>query len=459
VKGIKIVKYRFYFLTVLTIAFTASCNDPNGLGMELLPSTDLIEVRNIVERNSISSYTFTEGPIRTDEPAKSLLGSMNDPVFGTTTIDFAAHFRLRGLPQYGTNTTVDSVKLHLYYRVMYGDTVTPQVFRVYELVRPIFADTANAKGVSSNYPYYQNVDLKSLASDFLLGEKVYTPVVKRDSATRDTFYQLITIPIDRSLGEKLANATPQQMANNDVFLQFFKGLLIESQKQTTTGGSILTLEAAYSSFFQGSALAVYYNNDENMAKERPDTLMYHAYQISPASARINSIEQDYTGTPFMANLNSETATDSLVYIQAAGGLRAKILIDGLASWRDSVNTAINRAELVFQIDTLATDVKKFPPPSQLYLRYITPNGQEAWPADFFFSPAYYGGTLRSDYTYRFNITQHMQNIIQDQNDRIGNRGFYLGTLGNNSSVNRVVLKGANSQTGIKLIVTYSKYLQ
>jgi hypothetical protein len=459
VKGIKILHCCSYLLLVIAMAFITSCNDPNDLGMELLPSTDLIEVRNIVERNSISSYTFTENPIRTDEPAKSLLGSMNDPVFGTTTIDFAAHFRLRGLPDYGTNTVVDSVKLHLYYRLMYGDTVTPQVFRVYELVDPVYADTSNASGVSSNYPYYQNVDLKSLASDFLLGERVYTPVVRLDSASRDTFYQLINIPIDKSLGEKLASATPQQMANNDVFLEFFKGLLIESQKQTTTGGSILTLEAAYSNVFQGSALAVYYNNDENLAKEKPDTLMYHAYQISPSSARINSIEQDYTGTPFYDILNSETANDSLIYIQSAGGLRAKILIDGLESWKDSVNTAINRAELVFQIDTLATDVKKFPPPSRLFIRYINPDGLEAWPADFIFSTAYYGGTLRSDYTYRFNITQHMQNIIRDQSDKIGNRGFYLSTLGINSEVNRVVLKGANSQTGIKLIITYSKYLQ
>lgn len=453
------VTNRFYFLLAFLLAFTAACNDPNDLGMELLPSTDLIEVRNTTDRSSISAYTFTDGPVRTDRPVNSLLGSLNDPIFGTSTINFAAHFRLRDLPDYGTNTVVDSVKLYLYYRIVYGDTVTPQVFRIYELESPIFTDTTNAGGVSSTVPYYQTVDLKAKASDYVLAERFFTPAVRLDSATQDTMYQLIAITLDKSLGEKLANATPQQMANNDAFLNYFRGLLIEAETRTTAGGSIISLETIFPNQYDGSALAVYYDNDENKNKENPDTLMYQAYWITPQSARVNSIEHDYTGTPFEANLNSETGNDSLIYIQATGGLRSKIHIEGLNSWRDSSNVMINRAELVFQIDTLASDVKKFPPPSQLYLRYINPDGQEAWPADFVFNQNYYGGNLRSDYTYRFNITQHMQNIIQDQNDRIGNRGFYLSTLGNNNSANRVVLKGAGSQTGIKLIVTYSKYME
>lgn len=438
-------KYHLIVWTIITAGLYTACNEPNDLGMELLPTTDLIEVKNLVDKNSISSYTYSEGPVRTDESAKSLLGSFYDPVFGKTTINFAAQFRLQDFPDFGTNPVADSVKLFLYYRLMYGDTVTPQRFRIYELESPLEVDQ----------DYTQDVNLAEMTSLQLLGERDYTPVVRLDSASQDTFYQLITIPLDISLGEKLVNADSLQMINNDVFLEYFKGLFIESEEQTAEGGSILTLEAASSSSFQGSALVVYYNNDENKAEDEPDTLL-NPYVITRFSARVNSIEHDYSGTPFEANLNVDSGDDSLIYVQATGGLKSKIYIEGLSSWKDSVNIGINKAELVFQVDTITSEVDKYPPPSQLLFTVLDDEGTEFLPIDYGFSSAYYGGQLRSDYTYRFNITQHMQQIIDGEAE---NHGFFLTTARKNSEANRVVLKGSNSQTGIKLVITYSKFLE
>ena len=426
----------------------------SNLGMELLPSTDLIEVKNLVEKSKFSAFTYTDSPIRTDEPTRSLLGSFYDPVFGLTTINLATQFRLLDIPDFGTNPVADSVKLYMYYRLVYGDTITPQNFRVYELVNPIFADSTNSSGGSFDYPYNQNEDLKALASEFMLGERFYTPRVRLDSASQDTLYQLITIPLDVSLGEKLVNATDSQMANNEVFLEYFKGLLIESENQINPGGSILTMEAVYSNTWQGSALVVYYKNDETRTA---DTTLWNPYFISPFSARVNSIVHDYTNTAFGANLNTDEVEDSLIYVQATGGLKSKILIEELSSWRDSLNIAINKAELVFQIDTLASEVGKYPPPSQLLFTFVNETGQEDLPADYWFSPTFYGGVLRpADYTYRFNITQHLQRILEGD---VPNNGFFLTTARKNSEPNRVILKGSNSHTGIRLIITYSKFLQ
>ncbi|MBW6534341.1 MAG: DUF4270 domain-containing protein [Mariniphaga sp.] len=438
-------KYHLIAWTIATLAFFTACNEPNDLGMELLPTSDLIEVKNLVEKNSISSFTYREDSISTDEASKSLLGSFYDPVFGKTTINFATQFRLQDFPEYGTNAEADSVKLFLYYRLIYGDTITPQKFRVYELESPIDIDQR----------YNQNVNLKALASSQLLGEIDYTPAVRQDSASQDTFYQLISIPLANSLGQKLVNADSLQMINNDVFLEYFKGLYIESEEQTTVGGTILTLEAASSGNFQGSALVVYYNNDENKAEDEPDTLL-NPYVITRFSARVNSIEHDYSGTPFGANLNVDSGEDSLIYVQATGGLKSKIYIDGLTSWKDSLNIGINKAELVFQVDTIASEVEKYLPPLQLLFTVLDEKGTEFLPSDYSFSSAYYGGRLRSDYTYRFNITQHMQQIIDGVAE---NHGFFLTTARKNSEANRVVLKGSNSKTGIKLVITYSKFMQ
>lgn len=455
------IKSRLVIFTALAVALFTACNEPSDFGMDLLPSDDLIEVKNVVDKDGISAFTHREYPIRTDEPANSLLGVFDDPVFGRTTANFATQFLIQTFPDYGQNPEADSINLYLYYRQVYGDTVTPQTFKVYELAEPIYSDTA-ANGYNVNYAYYQDVDLKSKASDMLLGELDYVPRVRIDSASADTFYQLIKIPLDISLAEKLITADSMQMINNDVFLDFFKGLYIESEKSTSEGGSILSLAAASSSSFQGSALVVFYNNDENRNAAEPDTLLM-PYVVSPNSARVNAISHDYSGTAFYEEINSENNPDSLIYVQPTGGLESKVFIENVSHWRDSVLSrgedvipyGINKAELIFQIDTIASEVDKYPPPSQLLFTIIRDDGTQRLPDDYFFDPSFYGGSLnRDDYTYRFNITQHLQQIIKGE---VENNGFYLTTARKNSQANRVVLKGSESETGIQLNITYSKF--
>ncbi len=428
-------------LIFLIIAIT-SCQEYSNIGVEVLPAGDLISVKSTVLGN-IKSYTFSEDSIRTDEARNSLLGSFNDSLFGNTTIGFATQFRLYDFPDFGKNPKADSVKLYLYYRIIYGDTVTPQKFNVYELESPLDVDRV----------YRQNTDLRSMSGD-LIGKYTYKPRIRLDSITKDTFYQLINIPIDISLGQKLIKADSLQMVNNDVFLEYFKGLYIETEKLTGKRGAILSLEAVQQGSFTGSALVLFYSNDSIKKVAGGDSSLVMPYIISSYSARVNQIKHDYSSTRFFNNLNKKTGNDSLIYVQAMGGLKSRIIIDGLSSWRDSVNVAINKAELIFQIDSVASQVHKYPPPNQLLFTVVDSLGKEFLPQDYVFNPTFYGGILKKDYTYRFNITQHLQEIILGN---AKNYGFYLTPANKNNEANRAVLKGASSKTGIKLIVTYSKY--
>ncbi len=441
------LRCRCFSLAVLFLAVFTACNEERtDLGMELLPSDDLITVKDLVETGSIAAYTRGEDSIRTDEGTNSLFGAFNDPVFGETRADFASQFRLQSYPDFGTNPEVDSVLLYLFYREVYGDTVTPQIMEVYELNQPLDVDE----------DYYEDVDLKGMASDQLLGQRVFTPVVEQDSTSGDTLYQSLKVTLDPSLGEKLVNLDSVQMVDNDVFLQNFYGLYFESGKAGNGDGTIISLKAASTDNFQGSALVVYYNNDENKNAEEPDTL-YTPYVITQFSARVNAFKHDYSGTAFETGLNQNQPADSLIYIQPTGGLKANIEIANLSSWEDSVNMAINKAELVFQVDTIASEIDKYPPPSQLLFTVLNEDGEEVLPIDYSFSPAFYGGRLnRDNYTYRFNITQHLQQIIDGE---IENRGFFLTTPWKNSQANRVVVKGSESQTGIKMVISYSKFSQ
>lgn len=437
---------------LLILSVITACNDSNDLGLEILPGSDLIDVKNVVVEDDISAFTFSEEGVVTSGTGKNLLGSMNDPVFGSTTVNFATQFRLERFPDFGDNPTVDSTKLVLYYTGVYGDTITPHHFKVYEL----------ESGLSDEIDYTQDVDLKSMASDQLLGELEYTPKIAIDSTSQDTLYQAITIPLDNSLGEKLATADSLDLVTNDVFLNYFKGLYIESEKVTSGEGSLLTLEASKRGTFQGSALVVYYDNDENQAKESPDTL-FQAFIITQYSTRVNNIQHDYTGAPFLANLNQENEQEDNIYVQPMGGIKSRILINDLEGWKDSVNTAINKAELVFHVDTIASDIENFAPPSQLILTYVDKDGKERLPVDYYFNPLFYGGFLYEDHTYRFNITQHLQQIIDITNPEaenyVGNQGFYLTTGQRSDFANRVVLEGGQEENGIQLLITYTQYSQ
>lgn len=417
--------------------FSVSCNNRGDIGMELLPATDLINVTNVTEKNSIRAYTFSDDSLRTDESSASLLGYFNDPVFGSTGIDLALQFRLRSFPDFGTNPVADSIFLYFYYRTVYGDTSSVQNLRVYEL----------QDAINPAIKYYDAVDLSQYASTFNLADFDFQPRVKLDSVHQDTTYQLVGIKLDNSLAQKLLLADSLDMVSNEAFLQYFRGLFIKSVGAAGTG-AIVSLNLLGSSSISPAAVVLYYHNSKDTSNM--------AYYVSENSARINSFNHDYSQTPFYSTLNKEHTVDTLLYIQSTGGLQSKLYLPFLDSWKDSARISVNKAELIFTVDTLASEHKKYPLPDQLFLTYIDDKGKEYLPRDYSFLPLYYGGYLFADKTYRFNITQHLQSII-DGDTR--NNGFYLTPSNKNSEMRRVVLKGSGSAMGIRMVITYSKFNQ
>ena len=60
-KNIKLWK-AFLFIMAVIAAFT-SCKESADVGMELLPSSDLIVVRNATMKDEIRAYTFTDDSV------------------------------------------------------------------------------------------------------------------------------------------------------------------------------------------------------------------------------------------------------------------------------------------------------------------------------------------------------------------------------------------------------------
>ena len=429
----------------MVITLWACKDNISDAGLNLLPKSDLVKVSQVVEKSSIKAYTEVDGNQRTDRPTFNLLGTFNDSIFGNTSASFACQLRLNSFPKYKKNDHLDSLVYFVAYKEIYGDKVTPQKFKVYELASSLVYDNK----------YYQDVDLKALANPIPVCEYQYIPKFKLDSLSttygstkadpKDTVNQEISFKLNNSLGLKLMAADSATLSDNDLFLQYFKGLYVEAE-DLGSGGTIMKST--------GSGMILYFHKDN-------DTTKYtQTFYVTSSSARVSHFHHDYSKTSFAADLDNPETPDSLIYLQTTGGLRSKILIPDLGNWSDSTNIAINGAELVLQIDTTVTNVYKYLPPPQLVFSAIgldtLGNVIKYLPSDVSFSQTYYGGTYNStDKTYRFNIVKHMQDIILKKKGK-ENMGFYLSTSLPSSSYRRVVLKGPSSKTGIKLKITYSK---
>lgn len=452
--------YKFVFGFALMVIILWGCKDEmSKTGLGLLDKGDLVSVsKSAIDKEDIKAYTVTDVKQRTDEPAYNLLGSFNDPVFGKTTTDFACQIRLTGYPDFSKNAKGDSLVLYLYYNEVYGDTLTPQRLKVYEL----------ASDLSLDGKYYQ--ELEGVSKGEVLADYSYVPKFRLDSLTnlygstkedpKDTITQVIGIKLNLSLITKLMAADTLTLSDNDKFLEYFKGLYVEAA-DLNAGGAIMKINTVTqsNSIAHGSYLVLHYHNSEE------DSLFY-SFSINSNAARVNRFVHNYN-TPYLANLDKQDQLDSLIYLQTTGGLASKIFIPRLGSIKslfpelgsDTTNLAINKAELIFQVDTVLTDttaMKVLPPPYKVILSAIAADGSLYFPSDVAFSQAYFGGFYNSkDKTYRFNIAKHMQEMIDKKKGK-ENYGFYLSTDTRNTIFRRVVLKGTTSKTGIRLDITYSK---
>jgi len=451
VRKIQKALYKFGFgFAWITITFSSCTNDPGKIGLDLLPNDDLVVVGSVVDAD-IHSYTASDEIQRTDESSFNLLGTFNDPVFGKTIADFACQYRLSGFPGFSKIEQIDSLVLYLGYKEIYGDTLTPQNLKIYELVSDLPFDDK----------FYQNVDLKAMSKGEVLSERSYIPKFRLDSLTnkygstnkipKDTVTQEIAFVMNSTLINKLLAADSLTNSDNDRFINYFKGLYIEANDVSQQGTLMKII---------GSGIVMYYH------KENDTTKYIFNYKNNTNASRVSRFVHDYSSTSFAANLDSEQLQDSLIYVQTTGGIRSKINIPNLGIWAkmipdmandpDTTHLTINKAELIFKLDTAFSQPWLYRPSEQLVLAAIDYIGKTYLPADHTYSAAYYGGTYNIiDRTYRFNIAQHIQDIINKKPGK-ENNGFYLETAYKNSTSRRAVLKGATSKTGIRLEITYTK---
>ena len=408
-KSFKPLVFPFSLLFLIILINLGSCKkEPYSIGLSLLPPTDTLSVKT-TDTVSIVAYSVLQDSIRTDETKTNILGSFVDPVFGKTTASFCTQLRLssEGV-DFGVNPVLDSVVLMLRYSSIYGNADALQNVRVYELNEDIVVDTA----------YYSNHKIQYYNT--LLADYTFKPNLK-DSVSIYGTKVLPHLRINLSkqtnyFGNKILYAPNDILLKNTKFVDFIKGLYIQSSPVNVDGSLI-----SFSMSSELTKMVVYFHSQDTTGNIR-DSLHYDLV-INTLCPRFNTFDHNQysDAVPEFKNqvLNHDTTLGkNSLYIQGLAGVKIKLHFPYINNFNSKL--ALNTAELVlknFQTDTTLA------PPAQLTLIQEDSAGKMHTIIDEAEGSSYFGGNYVSgDRSYHFRITRHLQQVIQG---KIKNNNLFI----------------------------------
>ena len=416
-------RYRglsFILILAGVLLFSACKKENNIVGIDIQPPGDKLGVSRI-DTVSVIAYSQLVDSVRTDETSTSLLGSLYDPVFGTTTTNIFAQFRLsQTATTFGDNPVVDSLILTLDFTGLYGDSSAVLTLEIYEMSAMIHKDTNFYSDTAVSY--YPE----------LIASKTFTPNLTDSLIVNgDTLKPHLRINLSEtnpSLAEKLLAATEEDLNTQENFQEYFNGLYFKVQEKSS-GGAIL-----YTSLISDlSEMVMYYRNDEEDSLSFPFLItsnsayfgqFLHNYQAAQPIFRQQVIEGD-------TSLGKTTC-----YIQAMAGVKTIIKFPHLRKLTESGTVAINEARLFLKLQEAEP---LFTPAQTLVLVRSDGEGGFTVISDQLEGLDYFGGVYDpATKGYWFRITSTIQDILtSDEPDY----GFELFISGGSVNAQRSVLNG------------------
>ncbi len=391
-------------------------NDSTRLGGDLIPAVDNVTTFD----TSLTLSTDNRSNLNADSLGFNddvAIGYITDPEFGTTTAN--AYFSVN-LLSYGKypfiakrdSVTVDSVVLSLSYRGVYGDSTSTQGITVYEIPQNAnFSDTAFYKFNGSDIAVSNTLGTKSFKAseldDSILVKTMPDTVVRKTA-------NVLRVLIDASLGTRLKNLDSAGLSNDTLLKKQFKGFGIRA---SATGNSLSYFNLVDAS---KSKLIIYYRAKINGRDSATTTELYHSPIYPPGSSAISftppnfrngqaNIVKRVPAAGFASNL--ATTIDPVIYLQSTPGSITSISIPGLSTLGNKI---IHRAELLInRVSTSPT----FTPPGLLFLDHFRKDTGFTFHTDMpldqnlTYDPFGFGGILKSNDTYSFNITRYVQGIV------------------------------------------------
>ena len=406
-----------FIATVLAVAILFSgcrkINDATEFGGDLIPPVDNINTFETfldIESDNLL-YNDTNKVYFADLHALGYISG--DTEFGTTKAE--SYFNISYpnyliYPFYNKDSVVaiDSVVLSLGYDSYYGDSNSVQTVRVFEIAQNAgFNDTSIFK--------YNQPDFLTTGSE--LGSKSFQVKNLNDTILhirkRDTtkLVNVLRIPLVNTLGTRFRNYDTTFTANggwrsDSIFKTLFRGLAI---KADNSGNALTYIKPSDNT---NTKLTVYYQVRKNGTIDTTSVDFYHS-----TGGQANTIRRTPAGG-WNSYLTNSGTNDDLLYIPGTPGSYGLLRIPALDTFR---NVVVHRAEVIVTPIRSAND-NMFPHQQALFLDRVSAAGDSALSFDndmllsnnfsnYTYEINSFGGLIKSDSTYRFNISRYVQNMV------------------------------------------------
>ena len=402
------------------------------LGKELL-GPDVLLNGVTTDTFYLATSVILEDSMITDNAANVVLGSYNDPKFGTFTSSFYTQLRLAGVnPNFGDPSTivVDSFILGLEYAGYYG-ALNAQQFEVFELTDALYND-------STYYQFstkaYNNTNLIHAGKETITPDPLNFTIIGDDSVQAQ-----LRIPLDTNLAKQfIAEATngSSTFASNTNFQSYFKGLLV----QTNNGSQSVGQGGVF--YFNlndpGTKLTIYYR--QGGVEKTYDFLM------NSTCADFSHVNINRNGSAVEQVINNPSQGLQEFYAQAFG-VRAKVVIPGLNQFTE--NQLIHRAEIHLPIQFQLGS--KYKPGSTV--SFAT---KKTAVSQGYINTGVLGVYSESKKEFSADLKSYVQAVI---NKDIENTGLIVSPRFFVNSAERIIFNGPNTINKMrpKIIITYTDF--
>src|SRR4051794_1476039 len=308
-----VVKKHLALFFLLSFFLFSACTKivTTDLGGGLIPPVDGVNTKELYL--DVSSINAADTIARAGIALDQALGYVNDPLFGKTTasvnVQLKPSFPLTW-PSGKDSMYIDSLVMVLSYKGVWGDSLKPLSFRVYDIINDGDSSLVNLDPDTIYLTNHNPPKGQELTENFT--PKTIIPSSLDDSVKPNPYMEEATnqlrIRLNPNYGNYLLNLDTSIYESDSLFDNVIKGYKIIPEQ---TGNALLRINLLDTN----TKLAIYFHYKDRNTAGKMDTTVRYFRANSYTSGSSNYIVRDRAGSQVASWLPHNNSTnDSLLFI-------------------------------------------------------------------------------------------------------------------------------------------------